>query len=150
MKNLKISLKPLVLVSLFAFVLYATPTKVSAVQINPLGSIFDSVKLPNAALIKVKTNLDNPNHKLDITFTNSLFAKKVTYELTYVHDGQTEGVVGSINGPLGLLPVQKHIVLGTCSGMSCVYHTGLSNMKLKVTTMYTLFDKVETATYTIL
>lgn len=135
--------KALIIIGLIAAALGTSylPIKAEASHTAPFN-------LPNATKIKVYPALGTDI--LKITFSNLIFARKISYELTYNHSGGSEGVVGEFS-PRRVKFVVKVIDLGTCSsGGTCVPHENLSNMKLKVTTKYFLFNRTETVIYTIL
>lgn len=70
-----------------------------------------------------------------VSFTLSSIGtfSKFSYELTYNSDSAPQGVVGQ-ELITSQTEYQKEITLGTCStGGTCTYHTGVSNLHLKVT-----------------
>lgn len=137
----------IIAIILLGLTVVSIPQKAEAYRVSALFTF------PSYAKVKVTTSL-NPWF-LNILFSNLFLAKKVAYELTYERNGISEGVVGSFNAPVNgwkrLDMVARGILLGTCSsGGTCVPHTNLSNMKLKVTTTYKFFNVVDTVIYTIL
>ncbi len=135
----------LLLVLLFSFALVSTPV-VNA----DFRDYMHKVKMPHFEDIDVNTKLDKQDHELKISFSDLKYVKKVSYELTYKHSLGEEGIMGEfdVNGEKR---IKKEIFLGTCStGGTCVNHTKISKMKLKVRTIYgNPFNKTETETFSI-
>lgn len=105
--------------------------------------------IPNAAKIKRELTINNEAHLITIKYSNLIFAKKISYELTYDHDGGTAGIEGTIKVK-GLKPIVREITLGTCSaGGTCVFHSNVTNIQLKTTTQYSIFNKTETTIDTL-
>lgn len=61
---------------------------------------------------------------------------KITYVLTYIGNGNSQGVEGSFV-PGKRTSFSKDIYLGTCSRKVCVQHRNVKNLQLQVTTKFT-------------
>lgn len=135
----------LLLVLLFSFALVSTPV-VNA----DFRDYMHKVKMPRFEDIDVNTKFDKQDHELNISFTDLKFVKKVSYELTYKHSLGEEGIMGEfkVNDEKR---IKRIIFLGTCStGGTCINHTKISKIKLKVRTTYSNpFNKIETETFSI-
>ena len=68
-----------------------------------------------------------------VTFSNLTIATSVTYALTYTAKGLPQGAQGSVTQG-GLESVTRELLLGTCSGGTCRYDSGVSDAKLTITT----------------
>ncbi|HVZ66771.1 MAG TPA: hypothetical protein VG917_00745 [Patescibacteria group bacterium] len=143
-------MKKILLVALLAAGIIFSASAATAPKAEAV-SVLDFVRFPDAAKIKFDGRINFDTNNLTLTFLNTIFARKISYELTYKHNGISEGVMGTINNNGNIWPVKKIIYLGTCStGGACVPHTGLSEVKIKITVNYTLFDRTEVYTHTIL
>lgn len=101
----------------------------------------DSVSLTGNS-ITVTIPVENPDllfypfdDKKSVGFTLHKVKKfeLIKYTITYEHDGGTEGIVGTIPNPDSLdTVVSPRIVLGTCSGEICTYHTGIDEVFLTI------------------
>lgn len=84
--------------------------------------------------IGVNPQLVQSKRTLRIVFTKIKNVKTITYEVTYNANGVSQGVMGTITPKK---PSEtRNVLLGTCSGKVCVYHTGITNLQLKVTATY--------------
>ncbi len=95
---------------------------------GPLPSVLE----PPIVVPKLVLSQDDKN----VTFmVNNLSGyKNLSYELTYDTETSPQGVKGRVDLAAGQKDYQKEILLGTCStGGTCVYHTGVKNVHLKVT-----------------
>lgn len=107
---------------------------------------FISFQAPNS--VKVNVNTELIPGSLRIIFSNTYFAKKIFYTLTYDHALGSEGVIGEFT-PKGIKPITKTVKLATCStGGNCIYHSEISSMTLSVTTKYNFFG-TDTVVYSI-
>ena len=133
------------LIFVIAFLLIAITSLSLPARSNAAFS-FISFQTPNS--VKVAVNTELTPGLLKVIFTNTYFARKISYTLTYDHSLGTEGVIGEFK-PKGIKPISKIIKLATCSaGGTCVSHSEISNMTLTVTTKYNFFG-TETVTYSI-
>jgi hypothetical protein len=88
------------------------------------------------SIINVLPYFNRIDNKVVVYFSNLEDAKKISYELTYSHNGQKEGVLGdfTVNGQK---LIKKEIFLGTCStGGTCIMHKNVRNIKLEITVTY--------------
>ena len=67
-----------------------------------------------------------------VNFSNLNKANSVNYTLSYQTNGKEEGVGGAVDLSGGS-SASRELLFGTCSAGVCRYHTGLSNMKMEVT-----------------
>lgn len=96
----------------------AVQTKVTAAP-APAGDMpFSSLKLRADKLA------------LLLKFANLAQAQSITYVLTYNSREVPQGVEGNLDPSIG--STQKELVFGTCSGVVCTYHTGISDMRLQL------------------
>ncbi|HVT01620.1 MAG TPA: hypothetical protein VHE53_05350 [Patescibacteria group bacterium] len=143
-------MKKALLLALFGIAMVFS-TSIAIAPKAQAASILDFVRFPEGAKVRFDGKINFDTNNLTLIFTNPIFAKKISYELTYKHNGIEEGVMGSINNNGNIWPIKKVIYLGTCStNGACVPHTGLSDVKIKITVNYTLFDRTEVYYHTIL
>ena len=83
--------------------------------------------------VGVSAYLRSDRLALVVNFSNLSKANNVSYTLSYQTNGKEEGIGGSIDSSGGN-SASRELLFGTCSGGVCRYHTGLTNMKLEVTT----------------
>lgn len=81
------------------------------------------------ALSSVKLRADRRALLVNLSNMGNLVA--VSYELTYLANGVSQGVVGSIDPALEPAAFRE-LLFGTCSAGVCTYHTNISNMRLKI------------------
>ena len=80
--------------------------------------------------ITVTPRLRSDRRALIVSFSNLQNAKSVTYQLTYLTNGQQEGAGGTISGAGN--STERTLLFGTCSKDVCRYHSNISNMKLEI------------------
>ena len=66
-----------------------------------------------------------------LTLSNMGGVNSVSYQLTYIANGVSQGVMGKIDPNLEPT-ASRELLFGTCSHGVCTYHTNISNMKLTV------------------
>lgn len=66
-----------------------------------------------------------------LTLSNMGSCSSVSYQLTYIANGISQGVMGKINPSLESTATRE-LLFGTCSHGVCTYHTNITNMRLKV------------------
>lgn len=80
-----------------------------------------------------KARLSRVTHSVVLTFINLDKAAKVTYELSYLTNGLSQGVVGSLT-PTGKTTDTRDLYFGTCSHGVCTPHWKITNARLCVRT----------------
>lgn len=67
-----------------------------------------------------------------VSFSHLDLANSVTYVLTYLAGGKSEGSQGMIR-PAGEIATSREILFGTCSTNVCTYHSSITNARLTIT-----------------
>ena len=99
-------------------------TRTGGVRRSAYGNTSSSVKF-------------RPDRKaLLLTISNMGNVDSVSYQLTYLADGTSQGVMGEIDLSLESAATRE-LLFGTCSAGVCTYHTNISNMKLTVSSHLT-------------
>lgn len=128
---------------LLVFTILGTFFLVSPGRAN--AAFFSNINIPQGLQVKVDSQIKPES--IDIYFSNLFLVKKVSYELTYIHDEEPEGVIGEFT-PNGKVVIKKNFKLATCSTDECEYHKNISKIKLKIKTAYSYpFNKTETESY---
>lgn len=116
------------------------------------GLLFFTTQTTHAALKKsqkVIVAAYRTTRDVRVTFANVKYAKKISYQLSYMRAGGISDGAGGIITPSGK-SITKILTLGSCStGNVCTYHQGVKNIKLKVTAWYSPSLTVESKTYSI-
>ena len=73
---------------------------------------------------------------ITLTLSNMGGISSVSYQLTYIANGVSQGVMGKVNPALEATATRE-LLFGTCSHGVCTYHTNISNMKLTVSSHLT-------------
>lgn len=73
---------------------------------------------------------------ITLTLSNMGGISSVSYQLTYIANGVSQGVMGKIDPALEATATRE-LLFGTCSHGVCTYHTNISNMKLTVSSHLT-------------
>lgn len=68
---------------------------------------------------------------ITLTLSNMGGVSSVSYQLTYIANGVSQGVMGKVDPALETTATRE-LLFGTCSHGVCTYHTNISNMKLTV------------------
>ena len=71
-----------------------------------------------------------------LTLSNMGNISSVSYQLTYLANGVSQGVMGKIN-PSIEPTASRELLFGTCSHGVCTYHTNIANARLKVSSLLT-------------
>lgn len=79
----------------------------------------------------VSAKLRADRKALIVNFSNLQTAASISYELTYLSEGISQGVAGNITSS-SETSTQRELLFGTCSKNVCRYHTGITQMKLVV------------------
>jgi signal peptidase I len=114
---------------------FGTPGGANRSENEPV--IYQSSSATDSATIiekpTITMSLDQTTHEVRFILDHIKRYTSFTWELSYNTDEKTEGVIGD-----GIIEktdsfTKEHILLGTCStGGTCVYHTGVNNLKLTV------------------
>ena len=91
----------------------------AAVQRSAYGGVSSSVKLRG------------DRKAITLTLSNMGGVSSVSYQLTYIANGVSQGVMGKVDPALEATAARE-LLFGTCSHGVCTYHTNISNMRLKV------------------
>ena len=123
----KFSLFLIIFTSLFLF------TKTAEAKVLPQAQKSGTTASTNSAEagIYVQPRLRADRKALIINFANLQNATNVSYTLTYTTNEQEEGAIGTLNLNGGSSQTSE-LLFGTCSKNVCRYHTGITNMHLKV------------------
>jgi len=66
-----------------------------------------------------------------LTLSNMGNCRSVSYQLTYLTNGVSQGVMGKVDPALEPTATRE-LLFGTCSHGVCTYHTNISNMRLTI------------------
>lgn len=80
--------------------------------------------------------LSRGTNSVVVTFLNLNRVKRITYTLSYVSGGMSQGVVGTLM-PAGQASDSRDLYFGTCSHGVCTAHYNLKNVTLLVETTLT-------------
>lgn len=80
--------------------------------------------------------LSRPTNSVIVTFQNLGSVKRISYELTYLAGGTSQGAMGTVQ-TTGLVSDTRDLYFGTCSKGVCTPHTSVTNATLKVTSSLT-------------
>ena len=71
-----------------------------------------------------------------LTLSNMGGVSSVSYQLTYLANGVSQGVMGKID-PSIESTATRELLFGTCSHGVCTYHANITNARLKVSSLLT-------------
>lgn len=83
---------------------------------------------------EISYNISNANKSLSFTVKNLINYIKLSYQLTYDSNNGPQGIIGEVDLKNQEEYSKKGVIFGTCSnGGTCVYHSKISNIQLKIT-----------------
>lgn len=103
---------------------------------EPLGEqiILERIFIPTPIILpEIIINLSEVKTNITFDVKNIKDFVKITFELTYDSDSGLQGITGQTDLNNQEEYIQNNLILGTCStGGTCIYHTGIKNIKLKI------------------
>lgn len=109
------------------------------IAIIVLSLFFTTGALAKAKLKKVNLvispNVAKNKRSVSLYLANLQKTISVTYSLSYVTDGKSEGAGGTIKTK-GKYSLSRNLLFGTCSNKVCRYHKKIKNAQLTVVVTY--------------
>ena len=118
--------------TLFVFAVFQNPVEARLLPRFQGGA---PVKKSVPSGVGISVRLRGDRKALLVSFSNLAKAKNVSYMLIYKTNGKDEGAGGSVNSSSS--SATRELLFGTCSSGVCRYHTGITDMRLEVTTELT-------------
>lgn len=120
-----------IFVTILTFGLFATDTAQVQARVLPRFNSGGG-KPTNYSTVVISPVLRADRKALVVYFAGLNNATAVTYTLSYNANGKSEGVRGTIQSASEGNSTSRTLLFGTCSSGVCRYHSGISNMKLEV------------------
>jgi len=83
--------------------------------------------------VSIRPRLRKDHQAILLKLRNLNKAVNVSYSLIYKTNGKQEGAFGMVDSSQGN-NLSRELLFGTCSSGVCRYHSGITNMKLEITT----------------
>jgi len=128
MKRKKYLLRFICFLAIFTFAWIVTKQEALAKK----KIVFSSGSATTTGSFTISPRLRKDRRALLVTFSNLNLVNSFTYELTYLGSGIDQGVFGNVT-PKGETSTSRELLFGTCSHGVCRFHTGITDMKFKVT-----------------
>lgn len=123
------------LLALMLLGLLVTPSRVFAKRVLPKFEPFQppsSQTAPSGKSVGLSVKFRSDRKAVILTATNLGLASSVTYELTYLSKGISQGAGGALSTVSNT--ATPTILFGTCSSGVCRYDSDITNARLTVTT----------------
>lgn len=119
-------------ISLFILCFYIFTTPVVAAKPRIQKPTYSKT----AGIAYSSVRLSRNTNSVIVTFLNLNRVKRITYTLSYVSGGTSQGVVGTLT-PSGQATDSRDLYFGTCSHGVCTAHYNLQNVSFLVQTTLT-------------
>lgn len=90
------------------------------------------ITISNSSTVGTSVRFRHDRRAVIVSFSHLDLANSVTYVLTYLANGKSEGSQGMIR-PAGEIATSREILFGTCSTNVCTYHINITNARLTIT-----------------
>lgn len=116
------------IISVCLLVLLATPVSAAKIRVRKAKTV-GGVSYSTA-------KLSRSTNSVIVTFQNLGSVKRITYELSYIANGVSQGAMGTVQ-TAGLVSDSRDLYFGTCSHGVCTPHYNIKNAALTITTHLT-------------
>ena len=132
MKNRHLHLLTLFFLFFTFFFLAAHPTHALVRRKIPTQTSSPVVNRGTVGIVGIVGRLRSDRRAIILSVTGLNSAESITYLLTYVGNGQSQGAQGIIR-PIEGAVASRELLFGTCSHGVCTYHIGIKDARLEVT-----------------